>query len=483
MQRNSEMVNDIRFGSDGWRDRIADDFTFANVRRVAQAVADYFRENAGTASRGVVVGYDRRFASEHFATAAAEVMAGNGICVFLTSEATPTPILSYSVLNKRAAGAIIITASHNPPTDNGFKVRDHRGVAIAPEGLKQIEDRLPDSSKCVKVMSFEAARDEGLIAPFDPAPAYIEFVEKQVDLERIKQAGLVIVHDALWGAGGGWFDRLLSGGTTTLHSIRQDHNPLFPGMSQPEPIPPNIDALLDAVVDIGADVGIANDGDADRIGLADEKGNFVTQLQVGGLLALYLLKLRNQRGTIVKTLSSTVMLNILGQQFGLNVFDTPIGPKYVGQKVIETNAMLGATESGGFIFQGLPERDGILAALYILDLMVHTGKKPSQLLDWLYDTVGAQYHYNRIDTRFDPEQRGDIWLRVQNADPTSIRGLTVTGRDTIDPRGFKFHLADGGWLLVRFSGTEPIVRVYCETTDEALVRPLLDAGLELAGLK
>jgi phosphomannomutase len=476
-------MDNIRFGSDGWRGRIAEDYTFDNVRRVAQAVADYFCKNTGRAYQGVVIGYDRRFASEHFAAAVAEVLAGNEIPVFLVHDATPTPIISFSILSQQAAGAVVITASHNPPTDNGFKIRDHRGVSVIPEDLNWIEARVPDSLESVKRISLEATKNAGLVATFDPAPAYIEYVKELVDMEPIKQAGLTVAYDAMWGVGAGWLARLLDGGSTTFHPIRGERNPAFPGMRQPEPIPPNVDALLKEVVDVGADVGIANDGDADRIGLSDEKGNFVTQLQVGGLLALYLLEIRNQRGPIVKTLSSTVMINRLARKFGLDVFDTAVGPKYVGQKVIETNAMLGATESGGFIFQGLPERDGILAALYILDLMVHTGKKPSQLLDWLYDTVGAQYHYNRIDTRFDPEQRGDIWLRVQNADPTSIRGLTVTGRDTIDPRGFKFHLADGGWLLVRFSGTEPIVRVYCETTDEALVRPLLDAGLELAGLK
>lgn len=473
-------MGDIRFGSDGWRGRIAEDYTFDNVRRVAQAVADYFREDMGTASRGVVIGYDWRFGSEHFAAAAAEVLAGNDIHVFLIHDATPTPVISFAVLSKQAAGAIIITASHNPPTDNGFKVRDHRGVAIAPEGLKQIEARIPDSLESVERTSLKAATNRGQVETFDPAPAYVEYVKSRLDLDPIKRAGLTVAYDAMWGVGAGWFDRLLDGGSTTLHTIHGDRNPAFPGMRQPEPIPPNIAALLKTVTDVGADVGIANDGDADRIGLADEKGNFVTQLQAGGLLALYLLHMRNQRGPIVKTLSSTVMLNILGQQFGLDVFDTGIGPKHVGKKVVETDAMLGATESGGFIFRGLPERDGILAALYILDMMARTGKKPTQLLDWLYDTVGTRYHYARIDTRFPPEQRDAIEQRILDANPSAISGLAVTSMDTTND--FKFNLADGGWLLFHFSGTEPIIRVYCETADDSRVRSLLDEGLRLAGL-
>ena len=470
----------IRFGSDGWRGKIAEEYTFGNVRRVAQAVADYFREDTGTARRGVIIGYDRRFASEHFAAAAAEVLAGNGIHVLLTRDASPTPVISYSVLRKQAAGAVVITASHNPPTDNGFKVRDHRGAAVAPAGLNQIEARIPDSLENVKRVPLEVATTKGLVETFDPAPAYVEYVSEHLDLEPIRRASLTVVHDAMWGVGAGWLDRLLNGGSVKLHTIRGDRNPLFPGMRQPEPIPPNTDALLRTVVDIGADVGIANDGDADRIGLADEKGNFVTQLQVGGLLALYLLQVRHQRGPIVKTLSSTVMLDTLGRKFGVSVFDTGIGPKHVGPKVIETNAMLGTAESGGHIFQGLPERDGILAALYILDMMVRTGKGVSQLLEWLYDTVGARYHYSRRDVRFPPEQREAISGRIQNAKPTTISGLAVAGLDTID--GFKFKLADGGWLLVRFSGTEPILRVYCETADPGKVEQLLDEGLRLAGL-
>ncbi len=474
-------MSDIRFGSDGWRGRIAEDYTFDNVRRCAQGFAQYLLD-FGKTTGGVVVGHDRRFNSEHFAVAAAEVLAGNGIRVLLTDGYAPTPVISYAVVALGASSAVNITASHNPPTDNGFKVRDKHGGAIPPNNLKEIEARIPPIES-VKRLLLAKAVAEGLVYRFDPAPAYLRHLATLIDVEPIKNAGLLVAYDAMWGNGAGWLSHILSGGNTRVVEIRGERNPLFPEMIRPEPIPPNVDALLCKVTEIGADVGLAHDGDADRIGMVDEKGDFVNQLQVGGLLALYLLKLRNQQGFIVKTLSSTVMLNILGQQFGLNVIDTAVGPKYVGQKVIETNAILGATESGGFIFQNLPERDGILAALYILDLMVRTGKKPSQLLDWLYDTVGVQYHYKRVDTRLDPEQRDDIWLRVENADPTSIGGLAVTSRDTIDPRGFRFHLADGGWLLIRFSGTEPIIRVYCETTHKDKVSAILEAGMHLAGLK
>lgn len=474
------MTSNIRFGADGWRGKIARDYTFDNVQRVAQAFADYLREDAGMAGRSVVVGYDKRFASEDFAAAVAEVLAGNDLHVFLSNVATPTPVLSFTVLNKQAAGAVIITASHNPPTYNGFKVRDDQGISIAPDDLKRIEARIPGSVSAVKQVPLQQAIQAGQVETFDPAPAYVEYIKQHLDLDVVRQAGFRVVYDAMWGVGAGWLKRLLGSGSTEIHPIREQRNPLFPGMRRPEPIPPNIAALSKEVVDLKADVGIATDGDADRVGLVDQNGDFVTQLQVAGLLMLYLAQLRQQRGAIVKTLTSTVMLNVLGRQFGLDVFETAVSPKYIGAKFVETDAMLGATESGGFMFRGLTERDGILSALYLLDLMARTGKQLDQLLEWLYETVGARYYYDRIDTPLSLEQHQAVVQRLPQAEPTTLGGLAVTGRDRLD--GFRFHLADGGWLLIRFSETEPIVRVYCETTDESRVKPLLDEGLKLAGL-
>ena len=474
------MTRPIKFGTDGWRGMIAEDYTFDNVRRVAQAVAEYFRDEAGATDRGMIVGYDRRFDSEHFAAAAAEVLAGNGIHVFLTLDATPTPVISYAVLAQQAAGAVNITASHNPPTDNGFKVRDHHGAAVAPDGLKRIEARIPDAVKDVRRLSLEAARSQGLVETFDPAPAYFEYVKSHLDLAPIRQAGLSIVYDAMWGNGAGWFDRLLDGGSTTLHTIHGDRNPIFPEMRRPEPIPPNIDVLLKTVVERGADAGIATDGDADRVGFADEKGNFVDQLRVFGLLAMYVLRVRGQRGPIVKTLSTTSMLNKLGRQFGVEVHETGVGFKYVGPKMVETDAMLGGEESGGFAFRGLPERDGILVNLALLDLMVQMDKRPSELVETLFEMVGPHF-YDRIDVRFPTEDRPVVRKRLEEARPGELAGFKVHDVNTTD--GFKYELGDDGWLLIRFSGTEPLIRVYTETTHRDSVQALLRAGLDLAGLE
>lgn len=471
----------IKFGTDGWRGVIAEDYTFANVRRCTQGFASYLLAK-GWAGKSVVIGHDKRFGSEHFAAAAAEVLAGNGLSVWLTDGPTPTPVIAFAVVNKKAVGAINITASHNPPADNGFKVRDPNGGAIDPEGLKQIESLIP-GSESVKRLAYAEAEKQGLITKFDASVAYIENLKKLVDVEAIKNAGLKVLVDAMWGNGGGWFPRLLAGGTTVVEEIHNTRNPSFPEMRRPEPIQPNVDVGLRTTVERGADVLLITDGDADRMGIGDENGRFLNQLQVFALLFQYLLEVRGQRGPIVKTISAGAMLDKLGKLHGVPVHETGVGFKYVAPKMVETDAIIGGEESGGYAFKGnVPERDGILGNLLFLDFMVKTGKKPSQLLQALYDKVGAHY-YDRVDTVFPNDQRDAVRARVAAAQPgIPLGGLKVEKIDTTD--GFKFIFENGGgWMLVRFSGTEPLIRVYCEVLDKALVQPVLNDGLKLAGLR
>jgi len=474
------MAYNITFGTDGWRGVIAEDYTFDNVRRCAQGFANYLLEQ-GKKGEWAVIGYDKRFGSEHFAAAAAEVLAGNGLGVYLTDGATPTPVIAFSVVNKKACGAVNITASHNPSTDNGFKVREEHGGAIDPQGLKKIEALIPDKTENGKRITYKDAEAEGKIVKFDPAPAYIAHLHDLIDLQPIKAAGLTILVDAMWGNGAGWFTRLLEGGKTRVIEIHATRHPLFPEMKRPEPIPPNIDVGLRATLENKADVLLITDGDADRVGVGDENGQFVNQLRVYGLLAYYLLEVRGERGDIVKTLSTTTMLNKLGKIYGVPVHETGVGFKYVAPKMLETNALIGGEESGGYAFRGnVPERDGILAGLYLLDFMVRTGKKPTGLLDLLFEKVGGAHYYDRIDRPF----TGDRKTREQTilgAKPAAIGGLKVTELITID--GFQFKLEDGGWMLIRFSGTEPIMRVYCETTHADKVQAILQDGLRIAGLK
>ncbi|MFH2040099.1 MAG: phosphoglucomutase/phosphomannomutase family protein [Chloroflexota bacterium] len=470
----------INFGTDGWRGMIAEDYTFNNVRRCAQGFASYLFSLDIKGSK-VIVGHDKRFASENFAATTAEVLAANGFYVLLTNGPTPTPVISHAVVARKAAGAINITASHNPPTDNGFKVRDENGGAIAPEGLKKIENLIPDDISGVKVMPFAEAEKAGLITKFDAAPDYILHLKKLIDLEPIKAAGLNVMVDAMWGNGAGWFKHLLEGGKTQVIEIHNTRNPSFPEMKRPEPIPPNIDVGLQATLDNQADVLLILDGDADRVGLGDENGIFINQLQAYGLLAYYLLEIRSLRGPIVKTLSTTTMLNKLGKIYNVPVYETAVGFKYVAPKMLEVDALIGGEESGGYAFRGnVPERDGILAGLYFLDFMVKTGKKPSSLLKMLFNKVGGPHYYDRIDTTFkgDRKSREELILASK---PVTIGGLKVTNLITVD--GFQFIMEDGGWMLIRFSGTEPIMRVYCETMHADKVQAILQDGLKIAGIK
>ncbi|MBK9008982.1 MAG: phosphoglucomutase/phosphomannomutase family protein [Anaerolineae bacterium] len=473
------MTYKISFGTDGWRGVIAEDYTFDNVRRAAQGFASYLIEK-GFGGKWVVVGHDKRFASENFAAAVAEVLAGNGLNVYLTDGATPTPVIAFAVVDKKACGAVNITASHNPPTDNGFKVRDPNGGAIDPEGLSRIEALIPDSPSEAKRVPIQDAKRDGKVVVFDASEAYIKNLHKLVNIQRIKDAGFVVMMDAMWGNGAGWFTRLLEGGKTKVIEIHNERNPSFPEMKRPEPIRPNVDVGLKATVTNKADVLLITDGDADRCGIGDENGEFIDQLRVYALLALYLLEIRGERGDIVKTLSTTTMLNKLGKIYNVPVHETGVGFKYVAPKMIETNAMIGGEESGGYAFRNnVPERDGILGGLYFLDFMVQTGKKPTELLKMLFDKVGEHF-YDRVDTPFS----GDRKMREQkilDAKPQTIGGLKVTELVTVD--GFQFKLEDGGWLLIRFSGTEPIMRVYCETTHKDKVKAILDDGLKVAGIK
>ena len=469
----------IKFGTDGWRGEIANDYTFASVRRCAQGFASYLQIK-GLAEKGIVIGYDKRFQSENFAAASAEVMAGNGIRVRLTDGATPTPVISYAAVYHKAAGAINITASHNPPTDNGFKVRDPNGGAIDPDGLKEIEARIP-ASDAVKSLPLKEARAQGLVQVFDASIPYIEHLTDLIDLEPIKDAGFKIVVEPMWGNGAGWFPRLIGGGKTEVIEVHNERNPIFPEMSRPEPIPPNVNVGLKRTVELGADVCLITDGDADRMGIGDENGRFVNQLEVYALMALYFLEVRGERGAIVKTLSTTSMLEKLGKLYDVPVVSTGVGFKYIAPKFMELDAMLGGEESGGYAFRGnVPERDGILGNLYMLDFMLKTGKKPSELLAYLFSKVGAHY-YDRIDTRCTPAERDAVKERVLSAQPEAIGGLKVTGLDTTD--GFKFVMGEDGWVLIRLSGTEPIVRVYTETTHQDKVQAILRDGLKIAGLK
>jgi alpha-D-glucose phosphate-specific phosphoglucomutase len=476
------MATSIKFGTDGWRAIIAEDYTFDNVRICAQAVAKYMQDSR-VADRGVVIGYDTRFSSEDFAAATAEVMAGNGIRAYLCDRAAPTPTISFSILDKKAGGAVIITSSHNPAIWNGFKIKPEYAGSASPEIIAIVEKNIAEiqaGQAKVKRMKLEDGLQNKLIVPFNPAPAYLKHIATLLDVESIKAAGITVVVDAMFGAGIGYFPTVLAGGNTRVIELNNVRNPLFPGMHNPEPIEHNLAALRAGIAQYQARVGLATDGDADRVGMMDEHGVFINQLQVYALLMLYLLEVRGKRGPIVKTVTTTAMAVKLAKLYGIPVYETPVGFKYVGPKMMETGAIMGGEESGGFGFAGhIPERDGVVAGLFLLDLMIKLNKSPSQLIEYLYSLVGPHY-YDRIDITLAPEHRDAAMTSAKSSKPATIAGLKVTGMDTLD--GFRYTLEDGGWLLIRFSGTEPLVRIYTETTRQDKVQEILAAGRKIVGL-
>ena len=471
----------IKFGTDGWRAIIAEDYTFRNVRICAQGTADLIRAS-GLSDRGVVVGYDTRFGSESFAAAVAEVTAANGIKTLVADRAAPTPVVSYGVVDRGAGSGIVITASHNPPQWNGFKFKPDYGGSASPEVVAELERHIGarEASGQIERMPLAEAVSAGLVEYFDPGPPYLEHLGDLVDLDAIKHAGLKVAVDPMHGAGAGYLPKVLSGGETRILEIRRERNPAFPGMVQPEPLAHNLEQLTTALRKGAADVGLATDGDADRLGVVDERGRFVTTLQSFALLCLHQLEVMNRRGPLVRSITMTGMVDRLGELYGVPVFDTPVGFKYLGPVMMREDALLAGEESGGYAFRGnIPERDGILSGLMLLEMMVKTGKTVSELLEMLADKTGP-HHYDRRDLKFDESERSNIQSRLAQARPAAMTGRRVVDIDTRD--GFRFVLDGGYWALVRFSGTEPLMRVYAEGESPEEVESLLRQARAFAGV-
>ncbi|MEP6871492.1 MAG: phosphoglucomutase/phosphomannomutase family protein [Anaerolineaceae bacterium] len=470
-------ANPVQFGTDGWRAIIGETFTFDNVRACAQAVADHFAETYGRA-KPVVIGYDTRFLSDEFAMAVARVMAGNGFQVQLADRPAPTPAISWRIIEVGACGGVVVTSSHNPFRWNGLKVKPHYGGSASPEIVADIQRRVPaileDTAKIIM-----AADTSEAIERFDPVPAYLAKLASQLDVPRIKAAGLRIAVDPMYGTGAGYFEQLLGGGATTVTQIHGEHNPLFPGLRAPEPIESNLTDFMALVAGGGFDIGIASDGDADRLGVVDEAGAYVDQLRTFALLVNYLLGPRNLRGAIVKSVTTTDMARLLAEHYGVPFFETPVGFKYIGPLMTREDALIGGEESGGYGFRGhLPERDGILSGLFLLDYLAATGRKPSQLLEDVFAITGPHF-YKRLDFELEPGANAALKATLDAAKPAEIAGRPVLSSDRTD--GWRFFIKEG-WLLLRLSGTEPLLRIYTEVRDQSLVGAVLQSGMAIAGV-
>ncbi len=470
----------IRFGTDGWRAVMGWEYTADNVRACAAGTALYLRKNK-LAERGLVIGYDTRFLSAEFAAEVAGVTAAMGVRTYLCEAPAPTPAVSYNIIDRGAGGGVVITASHNPANWNGYKYKPDYGGSASTEEVEALEAEINGVSRdSIQSLSVDEAHRQGALQYIDASAPYLSHVAKLVDLTAIRDSGLNVAVDAMHGAGAGYLPQLLDGGRTAVTELRGERNPAFPGMQQPEPVAHNLTPLSEWIKSNGADVGIALDGDADRVGLVDEKGRFITTLQTFTLLALYLLEQRGERGPLVKSTTMTSMIYRLGELFDVPVYETAVGFKYLGPVMMRENALTAGEESGGFAFRGhVPERDGILSGLFLLDMVVKTGKRPSELLDYLFDKLGPHY-YDRLDVPFSPENRRATEKRVASQRPDTLGGSRVMSRDETD--GVRFMLEGGAWLLIRFSGTEPLLRIYAEAASEDAVKRLLDEGRNLAGV-
>jgi phosphomannomutase len=481
----------IVFGTDGWRARIGDEYTYDSVRRCSEGVARWVLDR-GTAAQGVVVGYDRRFASEYFAEAAAEVLLAHDIPVFVAREPIPTQVTSYEVVKRGAAAAVVITASHNPWIDNGFKVKSPTGAAAGPEILAAIEARIRElSDRTPPRRSVADGEAAGMVERIDSFDGYREFVSRSLDLERLAAADIRVLVEPLYGSGAGWISRLLAGGHAGghahVHELHLERNPFFGGLN-PEPIRPNIDESLSVLARGGYDMGLLLDGDADRAGAADESGIFIHQLQVMGLLMYYLLEHRGLRQPVVYTVNETSMVRRLGERYGVPVHETPVGFKFVGPKMIETGAMMGGEESGGYGFgMHLPERDGIYADLLLLDLFLRereAGRWPvSRAVEHLHEIAGPSF-YLRTDVHVEravyPALKERLLGELAASPPAWLDGEAVERTEALTTDdGFKFWIDDRDWLLIRVSGTEPLVRVYAEASTAERRDALLVAGERL----
>ncbi|HXA42861.1 MAG TPA: phosphoglucomutase/phosphomannomutase family protein [Candidatus Solibacter sp.] len=468
----------IKFGTDGWRGIIADDFTVENVRYAAQGIANYLRRKPDPS---VVIGYDCRFSADRFAGEVTRVMAAAGVHTYLTDAPSPTQVGSWTILDKHADGAVVVTASHNPAEFCGIKYKPEYAGSASPEVVAELEKEIAAviEEDRVELADLEEAIGSGLVEVIDPKPAYKAQIERMVDLPGLRGAGLKVLHDPMYGSGANYVVELLAGGRTSAEQVRGERNPGFGGI-HPEPIPQNLGSTLQLMASGGYDLCICTDGDADRVGIIDETGRFINQLEVYALLMDYLLGTKGERGPVVRTLTSTSMADRLAEIYGVECHEVRVGFKYVGPLMTSTGAVMGGEESGGFGFRGhIPERDGVLAGLYFVDMIVQQKKPLSAILAALFEKVGP-HAYNRRDISVAREGYDDlkasVYRRFAASPPDQLAGRAV--ERIRDDDGFKFYLEGGAWALVRFSGTEPLIRVYSEAPSQNEVEALITALIE-----
>lgn len=480
----------IHFGTDGWRGVISDTFTFHNLRRISQAIADAVASeewlNGVTSGpkpdpRRMVVGFDTRFLSDRYAAEAARVLAANGYKVYLTTADVPTPAVSYTVRHLGAIAGIMITASHNAPRYNGVKLKAAQGYSAAREQCRRVEVYLNDNEargRGPNLMDFDQARSEGLIERINPTPAYYDHLRQLIDFDKIADNPQHIVVDSMFGSGRGQIRGILQGTGCEVFEIRGEMNPGFGGI-HPEPIGHYLGALAGAIAAGHGQLGLATDGDADRLGAMDGRGQFVDPHRIMALALKYLFEKRGFRGKVVKTVSTTQMINRLAEKYGLEVIETPVGFNYIAEWMLKDDVLIGGEESGGISFKGhIPEGDGILMGLLLTEMVAESGVPLDEMVADLLTEVGPA-DYKRVDMRLArPIVKDQMVKQLAEDAPSSIGGVEISTINTMD--GLKYLLADDSWLLIRPSGTEPVLRVYAEARDPDQVNRLLEFGQSVA---
>ena len=466
-------MGEIKFGTDGWRAVIAQDFTFANVARVAQAVADYYKGKEG--EKKLVVGYDTRFLSREFAELVAEVLSANDLPVILSRQDLPTQCISFAIQSEKLAGGVMVSASHNPPRFNGIKIRESFGGSAPPQVTRQIEALLDKSE--IKRVPLKEAEKKGLLKRKDIIEGYLKKVRSFLDQDLIKKAHLKVIHDPMFGVGDGLIEKILATSRCQVLTIHPKYNPGFGGLA-PEPIEENLQDLKIKVKEEKADLGLATDGDADRAGVVSDKGEYLTPHQVFSLLLLYLVEGRGLRGGVAKTVSLGYQPERIAEDFGLSLYEVPVGFKYVCDKMLEKDILFGGEESGGYGYRGhLMERDGILSCLLFVEMLTLLQKPLSRILKEMEARFGASF-FKRVDFEKLVVDKEKMIKGLSLSSPSSLGGMPVREVKTLD--GIKFVMDDGSWLLIRPSGTEPKVRVYAEAAGEAELKRIMDQGVKMA---
>lgn len=469
----------IKFGTDGWRAVISEDFTFDNVKITAQAMADCIKSDDGPASKvkdkRIVVGFDTRFLSAKYAELIASVIAANGIKVILAGKATPTPSVSFTIKDRSLMGGVMVTASHNPARYNGIKYKAYYGGSAGPEITKKFEACLGASE--IKYSTLDELKAAGMITVEDIVPEHLGFIKKYVNLNLLKKARLKILVDSMYGTGNNYIADLLKGGKCKVDVIHNENNPGFGGIN-PEPILPNLKELADKVKAGKYDLGIATDGDADRLGIALPNGKILTGHKVMTLLLLHLLEDRKMKGGVVQTLCGTFLIDKICRKYDMKMYETPVGFKYICELMLKEDILIGGEETGGVAFKNsIPERDGILSGLLIAEMMAMRGKKILDILKAIDKEYGT-YEYKRLDLKYPDEKKPKLMDLLKGNPPKEVLGRRVIAVNRKD--GYKFICEDSSWLMLRLSGTEPILRVYAEAAGEKKALAILEYGKELA---